>query len=86
MDSNPTSTEILTVSDRCDQCAAQAYVQVLFGNGELLFCAHHWTEHEESAKDMAARIIDERHRLNPRPSTVTQNEEVEEEPQRRQKD
>jgi len=56
---------ILKMTDRCDQCSAQAYVQVMFDTGELLFCGHHWTEHELIAKGRASRIIDERHRLSP---------------------
>jgi hypothetical protein len=59
------NTEILKLTDRCDQCSAQAYVQVMFDTGELLFCAHHWTEHAPIAAERASRIIDERHRLSP---------------------
>lgn len=57
--------ELLTMNDRCDNCGAQAYVQVLFDQGELLFCAHHWTKYETNASGNAVRIIDERHRLHP---------------------
>jgi len=35
----------LTAADRCDRCGAQAYFVTTFEAGELLFCAHHGTEH-----------------------------------------
>lgn len=53
----------LKVSDRCDQCGAQAYAWVLLESGELLFCAHHWTKYQEPLREKAIRIIDETYRL-----------------------
>ena len=35
----------LNAQDRCDQCGAQALVQVQFPAAELLFCGHHYTKH-----------------------------------------
>lgn len=34
----------LTVQDRCDVCAAQAFVGVRGITGELTFCAHHYSK------------------------------------------
>ena len=34
--------------DRCDRCGAQAYVRVMFVNGELMFCGHHFDKHQPS--------------------------------------
>jgi hypothetical protein len=59
----------LAVSDRCDSCGAQAYVQIKGIAGELLFCSHHYTNIMDSPtgyKNMmgyALEIIDERDRL-----------------------
>lgn len=41
---NPAPTT-MTVSDRCDQCGAQALVLVGLASGHLLFCGHHFIEH-----------------------------------------
>jgi hypothetical protein len=50
----------LTAADRCDRCAAQAYLRVtLPGGGELLFCAHHAREHGERLREVAVSIHDE---------------------------
>lgn len=31
----------ITITDRCDQCGAQAMVRATLVNGELYFCGHH---------------------------------------------
>ena len=50
----------LTAADRCDRCAAQAYMRVtLAGGGELLFCAHHAREHGDRLREVAISIHDE---------------------------
>jgi hypothetical protein len=36
----------LAVSDRCDSCGAQAYVQVTGVSGDLMFCGHHYENDE----------------------------------------
>ncbi|MDN5758823.1 MAG: hypothetical protein L0H59_09855 [Tomitella sp.] len=47
----------LTAADRCDRCGAAARVRVtLSSGGELLFCRHHGTEHEERLREMDARV------------------------------
>ena len=53
----------LTDHDRCDQCGSQAYVQVSLPTGQLLFCAHHYQEHEARLSPIATAVLDERDRL-----------------------
>lgn len=53
----------LTAQDRCDECGAQAYGVALYGESELLFCAHHFTKHEAKLALTATKLIDERWRL-----------------------
>jgi hypothetical protein len=55
----------LSAADRCDRCGAQAYVRVvLAGGGELLFCRHHYTDHEEKLRSVAIAVDDERERID----------------------
>jgi len=35
-------------SDRCDRCGAQAHMATQHEGGELLWCCHHYAEHEAS--------------------------------------
>lgn len=58
-----TTTEALTVADRCDRCGAQAYVRVLLPAGELYFCAHHARAHSEAFTPVATHVQDETDRL-----------------------
>ena len=59
----------LSATDRCDRCNAQAYVRVvLTGGGDLQFCAHHWSRHEEALRRRAENVIDETHRLAQTPN------------------
>lgn len=37
----------LTTHDRCDRCGAQAYMQAIKGNQDILFCAHHGRAHTD---------------------------------------
>ncbi|HET8970798.1 MAG TPA: hypothetical protein VFN19_07055 [Candidatus Nanopelagicales bacterium] len=54
----------MLATDRCDRCGAQAYVRVtLAAGGDLLFCAHHFREHEERLRPLAQHIQDETDRL-----------------------
>jgi hypothetical protein len=64
-----TKEKVLKISDRCDRCAAQAYVKVIGNVGELLFCSHHYNKvvddkigYEKIMKFMV-EVIDERVRL-----------------------
>lgn len=60
---NTTTTAPLTAADRCDRCAAQAYVRVVLPTGELLFCAHHARRHAPAFADVALHVQDETDRL-----------------------
>lgn len=54
----------LLATDRCDRCSAQAYVRVtLAAGGDLLFCGHHFREHEDRLRPLAIRIHDETDRI-----------------------
>lgn len=59
-----TEERILTIQDRCDRCHAQAWVFVKGLEGELIFCGHHFTKHEEALYNWAYEIIDEREHIN----------------------
>lgn len=60
---------LLDATDRCDRCAAQAYVKVIGRTGELLFCSHHYNAVIDNAvgydkiMKFMVEIIDERKRL-----------------------
>ena len=53
----------ITGLDRCDSCGAQAYVRVVLGGSELLFCGHHAKKHEEKLRPIAEVWHDETSRL-----------------------
>ncbi len=56
---------VLTRQDRCDRCGAQAYVQATLADDlELLFCGHHYRDHEIKLIAAGAVVHDERHRIN----------------------
>lgn len=64
------TTPVLSATDRCDRCQAQAYVRVVLpGGSDLLFCGHHWNRHEEALRPQALEIVDETHRLVEAPAT-----------------
>lgn len=54
----------LTALDRCDSCGAQAYIRVMIGESELLFCAHHGRRHQEKLSAIATDWHDESSRLH----------------------
>jgi hypothetical protein len=60
---------LLDATDRCDRCAAQAYIKVIGNTGELLFCSHHYNKvmddpkGYESMMKFMVEVIDERVRL-----------------------
>ena len=60
---------LLDANDRCDRCAAHAYVKVIGKVGDLLFCGHHYNKIMDNAvgydkmMKFAVEIIDERERL-----------------------
>ncbi len=53
----------LTALDRCDSCGAQAYIRVMIGESELMFCAHHGRRHQEKLEAVATDWHDESSRL-----------------------
>jgi hypothetical protein len=63
----PTPHDYVELSEfhDCDQCSAQAYVQVFFETGYLLFCAHHFTKNQEGLQSLAKYINDRRDLLEP---------------------
>ena len=62
----------LTAADRCDRCGAQAYVRVVMSSGgELMFCAHHYRQHEAKLLFSGARVLlDQRGKLRNQESLV----------------
>jgi len=54
----------LTALDRCDSCGAQAYIRVMIGESELMFCAHHGRRHQEKLEAVATYWHDESSRLH----------------------
>jgi hypothetical protein len=47
----------LIATDRCDRCAAQAYMRATMVSGtELLFCGHHGREYEAGLRAVDADI------------------------------
>jgi hypothetical protein len=60
----------LLLGDRCDSCGAQAFVAVQLDGSpaELLFCGHHFRQHEVVLAAKSARVHDERDRINAKPS------------------
>ncbi len=68
-------TQPLTAADRCDRCGAQAYVRVVLNSGgELLFCAHHMRQHDDSIRKIASEIQDETSRLHEKSATSSDDE------------
>lgn len=65
MEQTTASSSFVSKLARCDaKCPAQAFVQVKFLTGELLFCGHHFDEYEAALIKDAYEVIDERHRIN----------------------
>lgn len=60
---------ILSPKDRCDQCGAEALVQVTGLSGDLMFCGHHYNKIVDNADgyknlmSFAITILDERDKL-----------------------
>jgi len=72
------ATLVLTTADRCDRCGARAYVRVSVfvlpdgGDHELLFCAHHYQQHERQLLFSGARVLfDQRRQLQNQESLVS---------------
>lgn len=66
----------LRIADRCDRCGAQAFARARVvvevggerGPVDLNFCGHHFAKHEDALRAVAVEVIDERERINARPS------------------
>jgi hypothetical protein len=69
-----TPTEPLKASDRCDRCGAAAYVRVVLGGGELLFCAHHGKKYNDSLAKVAIEIHDFSDQLTETPKVAAEEE------------
>jgi len=68
-----TDVNPLRLSDRCDRCAAQAFVRasILSGEGQpvdLYFCGHHFKRYEASLRAIAVDVQDDTGRINVKPS------------------
>lgn len=58
---HPDTIGSMNLLDRCDRCSAQAQVEVkLFSGGELVFCGHHYAQHEEELDLVSLKVIDSR--------------------------
>lgn len=55
-------TYALKIADRCDRCGAQAFVITQHEDSELLWCAHHYRQHE--GKLATAKVLDARSTIN----------------------
>ena len=66
----PRPVATLTLRDRCCSCGAQAFMSAVMPNATepLLFCGHHGTKHREALVAQGATVVDERHRINERPT------------------
>jgi hypothetical protein len=54
-----TSKTIIQPQDRCDRCIQKAVYMVVFNNGDLYFCRHHFQEHEDVFVNTALDIYDD---------------------------
>ena len=63
-------SDTLNVSDRCDQCGAQAFVWVNMPNSKagLLYCGHHFRHNELKLREYAIDIVNETYKINKKPS------------------
>lgn len=60
-----TLSRVLNVSDRCDKCNAQAFVQIITANDfELLMCGHHFRFHAPAIAAQGHLVNDQTHRIN----------------------
>ena len=56
--------KVLKIADRCDKCGAQAFVLATGVSGELMFCGHHYHEHEYMITQWAYKIVNELDTIN----------------------
>jgi hypothetical protein len=61
----------LTSRDRCDRCGAEGRIRLVLGPNDLVFCAHHYHDHEEALFFAGWSINDDtRAALTARPADV----------------
>lgn len=58
----------LRVADRCDRCGAQAFALAVVNGVDLMFCGHHFARHEDALRAVASEVVDERARINRKPT------------------
>lgn len=58
----------LVVADRCDRCGAQAFMQAVKNDLDLLFCAHHGRAFTPALVGQGFVVLDSSHRLNEKPT------------------
>jgi hypothetical protein len=63
-DPESTSVRFLRVSDRCDQCGAEAFVVVIVLGADLYFCGHHFGRNEVKLREVAQAVFDDRAWIN----------------------
>jgi hypothetical protein len=56
--------KVLKIADRCDRCAAQAFVLAKGIQGELMFCGHHYNKFKESIDSWAFEVVNEIEYIN----------------------
>ncbi|WP_439117446.1 DUF7455 domain-containing protein [Nocardioides abyssi] len=44
-------TPVMRHDERCDRCGARAYVMTLHSGRALMWCSHHYNEHEEALRE-----------------------------------
>jgi hypothetical protein len=61
----------LTKADRCDRCGAEGHIRLVKGGLDLVFCAHHYREHDIELSFAGFLInADTRDTLTTRPADV----------------
>ena len=53
------SETIIKPQDKCDRCIQKAVYMVVFNNGDLYFCRHHFQKHEDTFINTALDIYDD---------------------------
>lgn len=53
------SSKVIKETDRCDRCIQKAAYMVVFNQGDLYFCNHHFRQYEDTFIAKAIDIYDE---------------------------
>ncbi len=70
----PETMKVIGPLERCDRCIAKAVFMVVFNNGDLYFCAHHFREHEDNFIESALDIYDEHDEVLVNPSALDEEQ------------